>query len=178
MQSTGIIRRVDELGRIVLPKDLRRKLQIKEGTCLEIFIDNNQLILKEYSLLKNFEEIAEKICECLFSTLEENIYITDLTKVIVASGINKKDSLNKKITIFVEDSVNARKNILVNNPDGVQKVFEEQNAIFSSLILTPIIVNGDCVGSIIALSSTKKFSVEDSKILQVMTCLISKQMDV
>ena len=89
MKSTGIIRRIDELGRIVIPKEIRKNLRIKEGENLEIYIENDNIILKKYSLLKNLTDIAAIYVEVLNSLIKDNIVIIDSDTVIAAQHLSK-----------------------------------------------------------------------------------------
>ena len=90
MKSTGVVRRIDDLGRIVLPKELRRTMRIKEGESLEIYIDGlDQIILKKYSPVQNMDAFINEFVESLYSTNKKDIIVTDNEKIVAAAGITK-----------------------------------------------------------------------------------------
>ena len=113
MKSTGVIRRIDELGRIVIPKEIRKNLRINNNVSLELFIEDDKIILKKYSILKSIKDIAQSLSDVLYSSLNHNIIITDLFNVLAVSGSNKK-YLNKDISNSIEDSIRRREKIFEN----------------------------------------------------------------
>ena len=102
MKTTGIVRRIDELGRIVIPKEIRKSLRIKEGESLEILIDNEDIILKKYSVIKNLNDFAQNITDSIYSFIKNNILITDTNSILAVSGPLKKELLNKSIGTDLE----------------------------------------------------------------------------
>ena len=88
MKSTGVVRRIDELGRIVIPKEIRRNLGIRDGENIEIFTDNDSIILKKYYRMTTNSDLANKLCELIYNTFNYKIIITDREKIIAQSGIN------------------------------------------------------------------------------------------
>ncbi|MBD9085556.1 AbrB/MazE/SpoVT family DNA-binding domain-containing protein, partial [bacterium] len=81
MKATGVVRRIDELGRIVIPKEIRKNFRIKEGENIEIYIDDNNIILKKYSELKNVPDISSNIIDSVFSIINKDIIITDMSNI-------------------------------------------------------------------------------------------------
>ena len=178
MKATGIIRKVDELGRIVLPKDIRRSLNLKVGTPLEIFVKDNSLILKEYSQIQNLKDKALDIVECLNKTLECDVLVTDMNNVIACFGKTKKEIENSQITSVLLKIIDERK-IIIHNKLNNQNInlINNLNSVISSAIICPIVVNGDCLGSIVCLSVNKEFSPADAKCVSVLNCLLCKNCD-
>ena len=82
MKTTGIIRRIDELGRIVIPKELRKNLRIDNGESLEIFVDEESIILKKYSPIENLNTIAERYVNVFNQVIKHNIIVTDINKIV------------------------------------------------------------------------------------------------
>ena len=105
MKTTGIIRRIDDLGRIVIPKELRRNLHIKNGDTIEIFVDMDNIILKKYSPMESIEDAAIKYVESFNQVLKHNVIVTDKDKVIAVSGSLKKNYLGKNISEFTDRSI-------------------------------------------------------------------------
>ena len=109
MKATGVVRRIDELGRIVIPKEIRKTLRIKEGENLEIFIDDKEnVVLKKYSLMNKIEDFAQNFTDSINSLLKHNIIITDNDSVIAVSGKYKKKYLNKSISSTIENMLLSR----------------------------------------------------------------------
>ena len=177
MKATGIVRKVDELGRIVLPKDIRRSLNLKVGTPLEIFVNDNTLILKEYSQLKNLKEKAFDVAECLHKTLECDVFITDLNNVIACFGKCKKEIDNAQISQVLLKIIEERKLVIHNKLNNqIKNLVMNASLEVVSIIVCPIIVNGDCLGSIVCLNN-KEFLPADTKCVSALNCLLCKNCD-
>ena len=108
MKTTGIIRRIDDLGRIVIPKELRKTLRIKNGDSLEIFVDNEDIILKKYSPMESIEEAASRYVDSFSGVIKHSVIVTDKDRVIAASGSLKKRYLGKEISEFTERGIERR----------------------------------------------------------------------
>lgn len=165
MKSTGIIRRIDELGRIVIPKEIRKNLRIKEGENLEIYIENENIILKKYSLLKNLIDIASIYVEVLNSLIKDNIVIIDSDIVIAASGKYKKKLLNKNISEEMEISLKRRESILETHKKNLKITDFDIECTYS---IHSIIVGGDSVGLVIIF---KEDDIIDDKIDDI--CIVT-----
>ncbi len=99
MKATGIVRRIDDLGRVVIPKEIRRTLRIREGDPLEIFVDRDgEVILKKYSPISELGDFATEYAEALFDSLDLSILISDRDEYIAVAGESKKDYLGKHIS--------------------------------------------------------------------------------
>ena len=172
MKATGIIRRIDDLGRIVIPKEIRKQLKITEGENMEIFIDDNEhIILKKYSNLKNVEDIARKITDSIYSFLKNNIIITDNTSVIAVSGKNKKDLINKDISNNLLKIIKKRENIVERNVNIVDNI--EINGNYKINMITN---NGDVNGLLIFIKEEEK-TKEEEKIIDLETKFLSKYLE-
>lgn len=149
MKLAGIVRRIDELGRIVIPKEIRKTLHIKNGENLEIFISDDTIILKKYSELGNMQELSDTITETLNSTIKASVLISDTDKYISISGPLKKKYLNVEISETILKYINNRKNVMLKDkPINITKDQSENENIF----ISPIVSNGDTIGSIIVIS--------------------------
>lgn len=153
MKATGIIRRVDELGRIVIPKEIRRTLRIREADPLEIFTDKDgEIILKKYSPIGELSNTAQEMAEAVSHVTGELVCICDQDQVVAASGPDAKKYMNKSITPDVENQIQNREAICGN---GLKcKVTEEDNHV--SLALAPIICSGDAIGAVAILGKKEK----------------------
>lgn len=169
MKATGIVRRIDELGRIVIPKEIRRTFKIREGTPMEIFSnDNGELVLKKYSPVMEIGEISNDVCESIYQALENNVLICDKDNVVSCSGSStfKKQFLHKNITLALEKIIEERKPVLLNSSENaslINIIKEEVN--YKSLIILPLVASGDTYGAII-LVGENAFSNVEVKLLQ------------
>ena len=153
MKSTGILRRIDELGRIVIPKEIRKNLKIKDGESLEIFINDDSVILKKYSFMSDLCEIAQNFADSFYDSLKENIIITDTNKVIAASSNYKKKYVGKDISMYLSNIISKRSNNIDNNSNGIEIInglVESGNSYISN-----VLVNGDSVGVVLVISDNR-----------------------
>lgn len=143
MRNTGITRRIDELGRIVIPKELRKSMHLKSGELLEIFLsDKDTLSLRKYSQLSNSEEFINVFIKMLGKKINCNIYVTDLDKVIFST---KEEFINKKISLALEEQI--KNNSILN---GLKKVtLFDDYVIEDNFKINQILPNGDLFGAII-----------------------------
>ena len=150
MKLAGIVRRIDELGRIVIPKEIRKTLHIKNGENLEIFINDDQIILKKYSELGNLSELSDTIAKTLNLYLKTSVLISDTDKFISISGPLKKQYQNKEISETILKYINARKIVTVQD----KKInLTKDKTEDGNIVVSPIIANGDEIGSIVVVSN-------------------------
>ncbi len=111
MKATGVVRRIDELGRIVIPKELRKNLRINEGENIEIYMDDNEnIILKKFSSLKKISDLAFYVVNSINQITKLNCLIFDSDSVVAYSGVKKKYYLDKNIGYFLIYNINNKKN--------------------------------------------------------------------
>lgn len=158
MKATGIVRRIDNLGRIVIPKEIRKTLRIKEGEALEIFTDREgEVILKKYSPIEELGEYAQAYAEALYQTIGHSIFVTDMEQVIAAAGLGKKEAMNRGLTSGFEKILNERKQGIVQAREGRNiDVYQEMTLLFESMMVTPILHEGNVIGSIVVLQKQGK----------------------
>ncbi|MCL4351535.1 MAG: AbrB/MazE/SpoVT family DNA-binding domain-containing protein, partial [Firmicutes bacterium] len=122
MKATGIVRRIDDLGRVVIPKEIRRTLRIREGDPLEIFVDRDgEVILKKYSPIGELGDFAKEYADSLHEAVGHIALIADRDAVIAVSGAPKKEFLNKSLGVLVEKSMEDRKTLSYNHGDHKPK---------------------------------------------------------
>lgn len=173
MKSTGMMRRIDELGRIVIPKEIRKNLRIKEGENLEIYVENETIFLKKYSALKNLSEMATIYAEVINSFVKENVVITDNDTVIAVSGKYKKKLLNKNISDSLLKSIERRENILETHKKTL-KIVDDYEVTYS---LHTILVNGDAVGLVLIFSENEKIDEKIDDACIVAANFLSKYLE-
>lgn len=151
MKSTGITRRIDDLGRIVIPKEIRKNLKIKENEVLEIFINNDEIILKKFSNFNDSEKVLSDYIKVINDMTGNDVIITDRDKVILSSNKLEEKLLNKKLSEYVNDLIENRSTFLSNDMKGIEVIDNEK--IKQNYYFIPFIIDSDVVGSIIMFSS-------------------------
>lgn len=172
MKNTGVVRRIDDLGRIVIPKEIRRSLRIKDGESLEIFLDSDNIILKKYSSFDNLTEFYKKYVDSVNSIIKKNIIITDRDAVVAAAGEIKKEYYGKNISKFLENVIQNRENICVKELTNVEFINGVNEK--ASYAVAPIIVNGDSIGAVVILNVDGKLSDNEEKIVAIASKFLGK----
>lgn len=154
MKATGIVRRIDDLGRVVIPKEIRRTLRIREGTPLEIFTDREgEIILKKYSPIGELGAFAGQYAESLAQTTGLTVCVCDRDQVIAVSGGSRKELLGKNISRQLETVIEDRENILVDNKEYKYiQITDNDREDFTGEAVSPILCEGDAIGAVVILS--------------------------
>lgn len=176
MKATGVVRRMDELGRIVIPKEIRRTLRIHEGENIEIYIDESEnIVLKKYSVMKKLGDFAQSFTDSIHSFLKHTIIITDTDHIIAVSGDLKKEYLNSTISDNLLSSIQRRENILEKHEKTLKLKDDEE--IECTYVMNSIICHGDAVGLVIILSEDEKIAELEEKIAQIAAQFLSKYLE-
>lgn len=184
MKATGVVRRIDDLGRVVIPKEIRRTLRIKEGDPLEIFTDREgQVILKKYSPIGELSEFALGYAETLAKTTGHIACITDKDSIIAMSGGSKKEFLEKDISKELEDLMDEKEVYTSKeNSDISIPITKEENKErkYNSQVVYPIISNGDTIGTVILMSkeTNTKMNEIEKKVAQSAASFLGSQMGI
>ena len=177
MKATGIVRRIDDLGRVVIPKEIRRTLRIREGDPLEIFVDRDgEVILKKYSPISELGDFAKEYAEALFDSLGNPVLICDRDAYITVAGSSKKDYLNKNISDMVEKSMEDRNSLLMNQQENVALADGNEESI-SAYTIGPIIANGDPIGAVIIFSKEGSLGEVEQKAVETAAGFLARQME-
>ena len=174
MKSTGVLRRVDELGRIVIPKEIRKNLKIRDGESLEIFINGDAVVLKKFSFMSDLNDIAQTCSDSFYDVICKDILITDRDRIIAISGSMKKKYNGKEISNSIIVMIDKMGVTLNNNDDGIEimnGIVEEYKFIVSS-----VVVNGDAVGAVIILSK-EEISDTEQKCSNFISKFLSKHLE-
>lgn len=176
MKATGVVRRIDELGRIVIPKEIRRNLRIKNGDNIEIYTDANEnIILKKYSIFKQLGDFAQNFTDAMNSFLKHNIIITDTDNVIAISGDLKDKYLNKEISEDLMVSIKRRNNILEKHPKKIKIIKDEE--IEGTYVINMVYINGDVVGLVIILSTDSQMTELEERITGIAAQFLTKYLE-
>ena len=153
MKATGIVRRIDELGRVVIPKEIRRTLRIREGDPLEIYTDRDgEVILKKYSPIGEMSSFAKDYTESIFRSLGHIACIVDRDQVVAASGVNKKELWDKPISHDLEQAIASRQTQTYNRQMGgkvMSVTNEDDNGGYTAQVVSPIIADGEAIGAVL-----------------------------
>lgn len=180
MKATGIIRRIDDLGRIVLPKEIRKSLKIKEGDMLEIYVqDNGAIMLEKYEPMDSLAKIADQYVEVIADMTGYTVCATTDSYILSAAGSSKKEYLRKDLSSEVIDILNERIVWSTKNENSIKIVKDDIKNRYTSQIVIPIIDDGDIIGSIILFSfeGGKHITESDIAIAKLATSLLTKQME-
>lgn len=183
MKATGIVRRIDDLGRVVIPKEIRRTLRIREGDPLEIFTDKEgEVILKKYSPIGELGDFASQYADTIHKTSGHITCIADRDTIIAVSGASKKEFLEKSLSTDLERVIEEKITFVVKSPDErtISILADEApDRKYSSQVVSPIISEGDPIGAVILLSTdpnTRMGEVE-AKLAQSAAGFLGRQME-
>ena len=151
MKQTGVTRKIDELGRIVIPKEIRKNLGIRDGESLEIYTSDDSIILKKYYEVKKLEDVCDKLCEMIKNIYDVNILITDREKVVSSSISNYKDKLLDKDLIVLIDE----RELLISDKLLTKKIGNDE--VIGYYTVVPIVASSDSLGLVIIVNEVKTY---------------------
>ncbi len=180
MLSGGIVRRIDELGRVVIPKEIRRTLRIREGDPLEIYAREDQLIFKKYSPIASINQMAETVGQGIKELTEKTCLITDNDTVVYVSSSKNKDLLGKMISEELEKAIRSRKSLILSKNKGDKNLplTKGGEILSNSQIIVPIISGGDCYGSVVTFNDNHdELSSVDLRLTEMGALMLSRQFE-
>lgn len=180
MKATGIVRRIDDLGRVVIPKEIRRTLRIHEGNPLEIFTDREgEIILKKYSPIGELSQFAKQYADSLAQTTGHIVCIADRDSLIAVAGTTKKDMVSKEISKELEETINQRENVMCSYDDKNFKKITNEEEEYKYQVISPIICEGDAIGAVIILTKDPKvkFSEVEAKLAYAAAGFLGRQLE-
>ena len=184
MRATGIVRRIDELGRVVIPKEIRRTLRIREGDPLEIYTDRDgEVILKKYSPIGEMSSFAKDYTESLFRSLGHIAVIVDRDQVVAASGLPRKALGDKPNSSALETAIASRQTVALNQQSGGRMVAvtteEDQNPNYTAQVISPIIADGEAIGAVLLMSRDNGVKMGDTelKVAETAAGIVGRQME-
>ncbi len=180
MKATGIVRRIDDLGRVVVPKEIRRTLRIREGDPLEIYTDREgEIILKKYSPIGELKELAGQFAESMAQTIGTIAAISDREEFVAAAGSSRKELLGKSVSKELERLMSARETLLACKGEKGYITIGTDVGEYEQQVIAPIISDGDVIGSVVMLSKDKKekFGNFELKITSTVAGFLGKHME-
>ena len=179
MKATGIVRRVDDLGRIVIPKEIRRTLRIREGDPLEIYTEKDGgVIFRKYSPMGDLQEFAAQMCESIGSATGHIAAVSDRDSIIALHGIPKKDLMDKPNSPELEKIMEQRKHYRYQPGDPILRA-SEQAEKYHLGVASPILSQGDLMGCVMLLLSENDSPLAESEqhLVQTVAGFLGKQME-
>ena len=181
MKATGIVRRIDDLGRVVIPKEIRRTLRLREGTPLEIFTDREgEIILKKYSPMMELNAFAGQYADAMAQSTGLMVCITDRDQVIAAAGGSRKELMQKPISKQLEHVIQERTMIQAGKDDrAYTPVTAEDVEGVTAQVVAPIICEGDAIGAVILMSREPRMKFGDGELRLASTAagFLGRQME-
>lgn len=180
MKATGIVRRIDDLGRVVIPKEIRRTLRIRESDAMEIFVDRDgEIILKKYSPIGEMTDFAKQYAESLAQVSGHVAMIADRDQIIAVAG-GMKSSLGKRISKELENKVNNREWVMASKGErDFIPVTAEMSEEFHQEAISPILCEGDVIGAVLLLDNKEKSKMGEveQKLVFSAAGFLGKQME-
>lgn len=179
MKATGIVRRIDDLGRVVIPKEIRRTMRIREGDPLEIYTDREGgVIFKKYSPIGELGEFASKYAESLYKTTGRPVCITDKDSIIATAGAPKKELNEKPLSSDMEKIMKEKTSFICT--DGKKLKLTDNNDKYMLGVVSPIIAEGDAIGNVVIVKDTEdsKMTDVDIKLAGAASMFLGKQMEI
>jgi AbrB family transcriptional regulator (stage V sporulation protein T) len=171
LKTTGVSRRIDDLGRIVIPKEIRKTLKIRSGELLEIMVDEDNIILSKHSTMKSISDTANICVDAVSDSGNINILITDRDRVIAASPSLRKKYLDKDLNIDTSEQLMKLQSTI--EKDTTVLKIDNENEEQTAFASYPIIVEGDIVGLVIILGLGNKLTEADEKVAEVISKFLS-----
>ena len=183
MKATGIVRRIDDLGRVVIPKEIRRTMRIKEGDPLEIYTDREgEVIFKKYSPIGEIHGFATEYADTLQKTSSSPIFICDRDAIIAVSGASKRDYMDRKISRGLEEIVESRSLYVRGSGNEAVAVINDGGSHYVNCAM-PILSEGDIIGCVVSAwqydvpTNTKISDDIESKLVQTAGIFLGKQLE-
>lgn len=179
MKATGIVRRIDDLGRVVIPKEIRRTLRIREGDPLEIYTaTDGEVIFKKYSPVGELSEFSGQYADVISRISSMPTLICDKDHVIAAAGVSKREFLERRVSAVLENYMESRKSYAATqqNVGDIQPI---EGIEHSAAVIYPIIASGDVTGAVVMLTSEsmKVPTNAEIKLAQSAASFLGKQME-
>lgn len=182
VKATGIVRRIDDLGRVVIPKEIRRTMRIREGDPLEIFVNREgDIILKKYSPIGELHEFAQEYVEALTENTGHTSYVSDKEVVVAAAGEDSGDLLNHRISPAVEEAMENRESSLFSpSEDGEfceETVVADLEPDITGMAVAPIVSGGDPLGAVIITSREQRLGRLELALARIAADFLARQME-
>ncbi|MBP5308041.1 MAG: AbrB/MazE/SpoVT family DNA-binding domain-containing protein [Clostridia bacterium] len=177
MKATGIVRRIDELGRVVIPKEIRKTLRLSSGDPLEIYTDRDELLFRKYSPIRSIDGFAEEFSAALREISGYSAAVCDTDFVVACHGA--KEFTGKPVSAETERVMRERRTMIINATEGGSplNLTSDAQKPFSAEVIAPVIVNGDCIGACVLFSFDEgvRMRETDVKLAKMSAELLSRR---
>ncbi|MBR2459817.1 MAG: AbrB/MazE/SpoVT family DNA-binding domain-containing protein [Clostridia bacterium] len=183
MKATGIVRRIDDLGRVVIPKEIRRTMRIREGDPLEIYTDREgEVIFKKYSPIGELNEFAAQYAEILHKTCNMSVLITDRDSVIACAGVPRREYGDKRLSADLEKIIENRALYTYRPGERKLPVIDDAVGAHYAYCVMPIIAEGDIIGCVASVLSegddaSRRNTESDTKLIRTAAGFLGKQLE-
>ena len=179
MKATGIVRRIDDLGRVVIPKEIRRTMRIREGDPLEIYTDHEgEVIFKKYSPIEELAETAAQFAEVCHKACGFSVIVIDRDMIVACAGVPKKEMLEHKISPDIDNIIESRQLYSWRSDDKKISITDRQDKYYAKALM-PIFSEGDIIGAV-GIADTENLSEPtdcEIKIVQTAALFFGKQLE-
>ena len=178
MKATGIVRRIDDLGRVVIPKEIRRTMRIREGDPLEIYTTRDgEVIFKKYSLIGGLEDFAAQFCDTLSRNTDFTAAVTDRDGIVAVAGAGKRELLGKNLSPQLEQIMEQRS--IYQYRSGQERLpVSESTGQYAAAVAAPILCGGDVLGLVLFVSAEDRLPGEgEYKLAQAVAGCLGKHME-
>lgn len=179
MKATGIVRRIDDLGRVVIPKEIRRTMRIREGDPLEIYTSRDgEVIFKKYSLMGGLDDFATQFCETLSKSCGATTAVTDRDSIIAVAGSGKRELLGKRISTQLEQIMEDRR-IYQHSGEDRRVFVTDTGDKYAAAVAAPIISEGDVLGLVLFVEDGEPQVTGETeyKLAQTIAAFLGKHME-
>ena len=179
MKATGIVRRVDDLGRIVIPKEIRRTLKIREGDPLEIYTEKDGgVIFRKYSPMGDLQDFASQLCESIGANTGHVAAVSDRDSIIALSGAPKRELMDKPNSQELDKLMESRKNYRYTPGEAMLRAAEGSDKYHLG-VAAPILSQGDLMGCVMLLmgENAEPMAEADQRLAQTVAGFLGKQME-
>ena len=179
MKATGIVRRIDDLGRVVIPKEIRRTLRIREGDPLEIYTERDgEVIFKKYSPMGDLSNLAAQLCESMGKNTGHITAVADRDTIIALTGAPKRDLMDKRVSSELEQLMEQRKTYRYEAGEARIRVNDHVDRYFLG-VASPILSEGDLMGCVMVLleEGDQPLTESEQKLAQTLSGFLGRQME-
>lgn len=171
----GIVRRIDELGRIVIPKEIRNSLRIKNGDKIDILVDDDRIILKKYSSIASCEDKVSDYVSLFSSVFNINVLVSDRDRIIACSPLDESKYLNKEISDTLIRLIDSRDKVYSKQKSDISIISSVVDSYF--YVIVSIVSNSDAVGSVVVYSSSKYLDSLEENIASILAKILAKHIE-
>lgn len=176
MKPTGIVRRIDDLGRVVIPKEIRRTMKINEGEEVEVFVaPQNSVVLRKYSALSTLDEMSKSYADTMYQITQNNCIICDMEDII-ACGFDGSIYQNAPISSALVKIINNRKSVVLSGEDLI-KIIKGDTKQYKEMFISPILSKGDVYGAVILVTDKNSLGQTGLSLVKVTSGFLAKQID-